>query len=121
MRKRQAFIQDLKRNVNGDAELRQLLLNKDHVRTLVALPHAKALMVQHRAVWGQKASRLLQTSDDILLEVTESVKVLYALRKDEENVRKAALAIGGLEVESAFDMEACLIKLAQEQIGKSNF
>ena len=44
LRKRQAFIQDLKRNINGDAELRQLLLNKDHVRQLAALPHAKGFM-----------------------------------------------------------------------------
>ncbi len=70
MRKRQAFIQDLKRNINGDAELRQLLLNKGHVRQLAALPHTKALLVQHRAVWGQKASRLLQTSEDFLAKVS---------------------------------------------------
>ena len=79
MRKRQAFIQDLKRNINGDAELRQLLLNKDHVRTLAALPHAKALMVQHRAVWGQRASRMLQTSDDTLLEVSHSILILILI------------------------------------------
>ena len=36
------------------------------------------------------------------MQVTDAVKVLYALRKDEESVSKAGL------VESTFDMEACL-------------
>ena len=31
---------------------------------------------------------------NFVLQVTDAVKALYALRKDEENVRKAALAIG---------------------------
>jgi hypothetical protein len=67
--RRRAFIQDLKRSINGDGEFRQLLLNKDQVRQLALQPHTKALLVQHRAVWGQKAARLLQTSDELQCQV----------------------------------------------------
>lgn len=44
------------------------------------------------------------------MQVTDAVKVLYVLRKDEENVSSRS------EIKSLFDMEACLVNLAQRQI-----
>ena len=41
------------------------------------------------------------------MQVTDVVKVLYALLKDEERVKS---------FETCFDMEACLVNLAQRQI-----
>lgn len=46
---------------------------------------------------------------NFFMQVTDAMKVLYVLRKDEEKV-------GGLNYESHFDMEACLVNLAQRQI-----
>ena len=70
LRKRESFIQDLKRSINGDADLRQLLLNKAQLRQWSVIPHSQALLVQHRSVWTQKASGMLQTSEDFLRQVS---------------------------------------------------
>ena len=45
-----------------------------------------------------------------MMQVTDAVKVLYVLRKDEEKVSFRT------EIKSFFDMEACLVNLAQRQI-----
>ena len=57
--------------------MRQLLLNKGHVRQLAFLPHTKALMVQHRAVWGQNSARWLQKASE--MQSTVSVYALCVL------------------------------------------
>ena len=57
--------------------MRQLLLNKGHVRQLAFLPHTKALMVQHRAVWGQNSARWLQKASE--MQSTVSVYVCSVL------------------------------------------
>ncbi len=76
-----AFVHDLKMSVQGDGALRELLLDKKKVQAVGRQTYAKALAIQHRAVWAQKAARLSQSSAGLYEEVIGMVRHLWAIRK----------------------------------------
>lgn len=68
------------------SELTQLLLNKSLLRQATSHSHSKALLLQHRDVWRQRAARLSRTAEDLYMQLHGLVGVLLPVRREERQL-----------------------------------